>query len=293
MDANATSTPRRPRFVRHRFGKPDFVIQPRDYEIVRIVSDHRVISSEDVHLLVGSSPQGVLRRLQKLFHHSYLDRPRSQRRLGNAPMIYALGQRGADLIAAENGLKPTVDWSEKNRQLQSHYLEHALMISRFQVALRYAAVSSGRVVLERWLPDGEIRDAVWIEHQDRRERIPVAPDAFFVLRDVDGRVHGFLEADRGTMTVARFTAKLRGYFAYWRSGQATQHLGMKNFVVVTVTTSAERAQHLREAAEVVSDRGLGMFLLAPEADYLPAMDRAIFNPIWRTPMESVRHSLLE
>src|SRR5260221_11396533 len=131
---NVTISNRRPRFVRHRLAKPSFQMQDRDREIVRVVSQHRVISSADIQLLSGGSDQAILRRLQRLFHHGYLDRPRSQRQIPNTPMAYALGQRGAELIAQETGQKPVVDWSEKNRQLQSHYLEHALMITRFQVA---------------------------------------------------------------------------------------------------------------------------------------------------------------
>ncbi len=297
MDTNQSTSDRLPRYVRHRFRKPIFALQPRDLDIIRIVADHRVISSDDLQLLIGGSDQGILRRLQKLFHHGYLDRPRSQRHFGNAPMVYALGQRGADVIARETGKKPVADWAEKNRQLRTHYLEHALVLSRFQTALRHASAAQGTVALERWCPDGFVREAVVIEHRDRRERIPIAPDAFFILNILNGpnpgRVHCFLEADRGTMTVARFVTKLRGYFAYWRSGQAEQRLRMKNFLVVTVTRSAERAEHLLAGARSVSDRGLRMFLFGAETVYLPTTSRAVLNEIWRTPADDVPHSLLE
>ena len=296
METSANESGRRHRYVRHRFNKPAFMLQPRDRDIIRLVSDHRVISSDDIALLIGGSPQGILRRLQRLYHHNYLDRPRSQRQLGNVPMIYALGQEGAELIARETGKKPVADWAEKNRQIRTHYLEHALMISRFQVALRHAAASTGTVRLERWLPDGAIRDAVWVEHRDRRERIPIAPDAFFMLGvggENPGRIYAVLEADRGTMTVGRFTTKLRGCFAYWRSGQAQEHLGMRNFLVVTVTSSSERAVNLAQACTAVSDRGLRMFLFGCERDFLPAARSAVLEPIWRTPSDDIRHSLLE
>src|SRR5258708_35101334 len=102
---------RLPRFVRHRFAKPAVALQPRDREIVRLVAAHRVISSDDVQLLIDGSGQGVLRRLQKLFHGGYLDRPRSQRQLGNTPMCYALGQQGAELVARETGQKPGSGWA--------------------------------------------------------------------------------------------------------------------------------------------------------------------------------------
>jgi hypothetical protein len=212
-------------------------------------------------------------------------------------MLYALGQQGADLIARESGSRPSVDWSEKNRQMRQGYLEHALMISRFQTALRHASRMLGTVDVECWQGDGSVRTAVQVESPNGLERVPVAPDAYFVLRvsegEQAGRIHCFLEADGGTMTVARFLTKLRGYFALWRSGQAEERFGMKNFLVVTAATSQARAEHLLEACRQVSDRGLRMFLFASESEYLPASDSKMFGPIWRTPAHDLRHSLLE
>jgi hypothetical protein len=261
-------------------------MQPRDLEIVRLVSEHRVISSDDLQLLITGSDQGILRRLQRLFHGGFLDRPRSQRQRGNQPIVYALGQRGAQLVAHEPGVTNKADWSDKNRQLTAHYLEHALMISRFQTALRYACHKSQIVSLDRWLPDGFVRDSVRVENDAGvQQRIPVAPDAFFVLRvsddDHPGRIHVFLEADRSTMTVERFLTKLRGYYGYWRSGQAEKRLGMKKFLVATVARSEERATNLLRTSQQVAERGLRMFLFTCESEYLPATRRRILEPIWR------------
>jgi hypothetical protein len=295
MDTQAAISRRRARYVRHRFGKPKFVLQPRDEEIIRIVSEHRVISSDDLHLRLYGSRQPLLRRLQKLFHHGYLDRPRSQRERKNAPMVYALGQEGAKVIGQEP--RSSVDWSEKNRQLGRPYLEHGLMVSRFQTALRHASFVLGSANVEHWQGDGTIRSSVEVEDRRRTERIPVAPDAYFVLQVTEDekttRVHCFLEADRGTMTVSRFVTKLRGYFAFWRSGQAEEQFGMKNFLVVTTTTSQARADHLLEACRQVSEWGLRMFLFGTEADYLAAGRCDVLEPIWRTPADEMKHSLLE
>ena len=169
------------------------------------------------------------------------------------------------------------------------------MIARFQVALRYAAESSGTIVLERWCPDGLIRDAVWVDKGNRRERIPIAPDALLILRllNTGEAIHAFVEADRSTMTVPRFATKLKGYFHFWRSGQQPSRIGAKNCLVVTVTTSAERAHNLMHACREVNERGLRMFLFAPETSYLPAVSRSTFDPIWLTPADPDRHSLLE
>lgn len=299
MDTLTVQT-RRPRFRRHRFGKPSFVLQERDREIVRIVFEHRVISSDDIQLLVAGSDQMVLRRLQKLFHSGYLDRPRSQRQRGNGPMVYAIGQKGAALLAAQSGQRPGADWAEKNRQLGAQYLEHALMVSRFQAALRFALRANGSAALERWLGDGVIRDSVVVEHETSTERIPIAPDAFFtvkLLNEPDGRnrVHVFLEADRGTMTAKRFLTKLRGYWHWWRAGRQ-ERLGIKNFQVLTVARTTERTAGLCEVAgelDAPRHRGLRMFLFGSEETYVDRKSFWILSDAWRTPADDAMHSLLE
>lgn len=294
------TTERLPRFVRHRFRKPTFVLQERDHEIIRLVSQHRVISSDDLQLLVAGSNQTVLRRLQKLFHNGYLDRPRRQRLRGNAAMVYAIGQKGAELLARESGQRPSSDWSEKNRQLGASYLEHSLIVSRFQAALRFALQAQGSASLERWIADGVIRDSVSVEHETSTERIPIAPDAFFTLRLLNepegrNRIHVFLEADRGTMTTKRFLNKMRGYWHWWRSGRQEQ-LGIKNFLVLTVSRTTERSTNLSAVTrelDAPKHRGLRMFLFGSEQNYSLTDPGRILEPVWITPDDGDAHSLLE
>ena len=72
MDAHTgTSDGRLPRFVRHRFRKPPFVMTERDEDILWLVSKFRVVSSDDLQRLMPGSKQAILRRLQKLFHHGF------------------------------------------------------------------------------------------------------------------------------------------------------------------------------------------------------------------------------
>lgn len=301
METTENATLHLPRFVRHRHRKPAFVLQERDRELVRLVSQHRVISSDDLQLLIAGSNQTILRRLQKLFHNGYLDRPRSQRLRGNAPMVYALGQKGAELVALEAGAKAAGDWSEKNRLIGAAFLEHALMISRFQAALRFSLRETGNASLDRWYADGAIRDAVVVEHDASTERIPIAPDAFFTLRlanEPEGRnrVHVFLEADRGTMTAKRFLVKMRGYWHYWRSGRQEERFGMKNFLVLTVTSTPERAASLCAVTgelDAPKHRGLRMFLFGSEKSYSLAEPLRVLDSIWTTAQDQGCHSLLE
>jgi hypothetical protein len=300
MESNEQSD-RLPRFVRHRHRKPALVLQERDRELVRVVAQHRVISSDNLQLLIGGSNQTILRRLQKLFHNGYLDRPTVQRIRGNAPMVYALGQKGAELVALEAGAKTAGDWPEKNRLLGPTYLEHALMVSRFQTAMRVSLRERGNASLDRWRADGAIRDSVVVEHEASTERIPIAPDAFFTLRLLNepegrNRVHVFLEADRGTMTTKRFFVKMRGYWHWWRSGRQERLLGIRNFLVLTVTLTTERAASLCAVTgelDAPRHRGLRMFLFGSERSSTPGAPERILDAVWSTPEDQSRHSLLE
>ena len=293
---------RRPRFRRHRFGKPPLVLQQRDREIVQLVADYRFITSEEIQALTAGSDQTILRRLQKLYHAGYLDRPRSQQQRGNARMIYALGQEGAHLLAKLTGNEYAKgDWSEKNRQVRVQYLEHSMMVSRFRATLTLATRLNEEVALESWHPGQELQDEVRVEHPDWTERIPVCPDAFFVLRltaerEGRNRVHVFLEADRGTMTAKRVLTKMRGYWHYWRSGKQEERFGMKNFLVLTVSRTTERSANLSAVTrelDAPKHRGLRMFLFGSEQSYSLTEPRQILEPVWKTPGDGDFHSLLE
>jgi len=63
------------------------------------------LRSWQIAALVGGSKQMVLRRLQLLFHHGYLERPRSQIEYyqpgGSHAFVYGLSDRGAELLRSE------------------------------------------------------------------------------------------------------------------------------------------------------------------------------------------------
>lgn len=294
---------RLPRFQRHRFRKPTLVLQERDRDIIRLVADYRVISSEEIQALILGSDQSILRRLQKLYHGGFLDRPKHQTLQPNRKMVYALGHHGAHLLAGatgDAGLERR-DWSERNRQLKVGFLEHALMISRFRTVLSLAIRNRNDVRIESWRQGDELRDHVVVNNGDLVERIPVCPDAFFVLHltsEPDGRnrVHVFLEADRSTMSLKRFVTKMRGYWHYRLSGRQTNRFGICNFLVLTVAPSIQRASNLCHVARQVdasNHPALRMFLFGPQGNYSLAEPSRILESVWNTPADPDQYSVLE
>src|SRR5262245_16408142 len=63
--------------------------------------------------------------------------------------------------------------------------------------------------------------------QARYAHLPVAADSFFSIRDARGRTHYFLEADRGTMPLKRFTRKLIAYAAYDKAEKHQDKFGIR------------------------------------------------------------------
>src|ERR1700682_5451722 len=105
-DVTNTKRTRRPRF-RRASEPPAFRVTDDDLEIIREIEPHRFVRSPHVAALVGRSLDRTNDRLCRLFHAGYIDRPRAQLdyypTAGSAPMVYALADRGAQLLMQCDG----------------------------------------------------------------------------------------------------------------------------------------------------------------------------------------------
>jgi len=298
---------RLPRFQRIASVAP-IRLTGRDHKIIRLVHRHRFLRSHQIFDLIGGSAQQLSRRLQWLFHHGYLERPRAQlqyyERGGSRSIAYGLGNKGGLLLKRELGiaLRP-VSWGEKNRATGRMFLEHALLISDVMVAFELACRKHGGLRLRY-----EDQLALPVDRQPFQWRVKigngcklgVVPDRVFALEypDQNGqsqRVHFFLEADRGTMPVTRqtlaqtsFRRKLLAYEATWTQKIHQRNLGINRFRVLTVTTSAERVKSLVAACSQLK-RGHGLFLFADKA----ILSGDLFAPVWQTGKPGETGSLLD
>jgi hypothetical protein len=243
----------------------------RDVEIIRQVARHRFLRSTHLFALIGGSIPRIRERLGPLYHAGFLDRPRSQieyhvRGGGSAPMVYALGTRGAQLLKIQDGLENAdVDWALKNHRTGREFILHTLAIADLRVALTVACRQhGGHSVLE---PDQLLAAApdetqharspwswrVRIQHKGAVREIGLLPDYVFALMLPDGRRRPFIvEIDRGTMPVERATLELssmlRKFLAYEGGRKQELHtsrFGWRNFRVLVVTSSKERAETMR------------------------------------------------
>ena len=268
-------TKRRPRF--RRVKTHHIELTERDWTILRYLAEYRLLDSNHLVSLLGDgSPQHIRRRLQLLYHNHYLDRPRTQipdllLSPGSRPMVYSLGNRGAELLSVP-----------RKRTPKKEYFDHTLAISSVLVSFEVACREAGNV---RLIPWRELLERVPEETRAKknpatwRVRLPgkgthgITPDAIFGLQYLDkpegaNRAHFCLEVDRGTMPVKR--SSLKGT-SVWKKillyhATATQRLhttqfGWKHFRVLVVTTSEERVRTMVEACREL--RGMqGMFLFS-------------------------------
>jgi hypothetical protein len=302
--------PRLPRFERDSSVSP-IDITERDREIIRHIKRHRFLRSSHIIALSGGSAQQVLRRLQLLYHHGYVDRPRTQidyyNHGGSKVIAYGMGKKGAALLSREYGIAiAQIDWAEKNRTVRQIFLAHALGVADVMVALELACRTSGRARLlyeDELLASAETNLSFpWKVDVKGRRNLGIVPDRVFALdfADEDGegkRAFFFLEADRGTMPVIRenlsqtsFYRKLLAYEATWTQGIHRKRFGFHRFRVLTVTTSAARVQSLVDACSRLRS-GHGLFLFA---DQSALHNPDIFSaPIWRSGRGGAMASMFE
>jgi hypothetical protein len=226
-------------------------------------------TSQYLSLFADESRDGIYRRLQKLFHHGYLDRIGTN---PNAPLVYSLGQRGAEALEVP-----------ARKQVGEGYIRPQFMIGDFRVALTLATRARGIFLTWRSVP------------QD----LPIRPDGFFGLLFPDrpegrNRSFFFVEADRSTMPRERFVSKLLAYEAWHARGGHTEQLGIKNFRVLTVTRSEERASSLSGAAAATRglDSGRPWFWFTSEQRVAEATGDSVLGRIWEIPGEPGRKSML-
>lgn len=281
------------RFERAGEGRPAFVLQPRDIEIITAVYEHRLLDSPLIMAMFPTSHRGVLLRLQKLFHHGYLDRLKGP--VSNH-MVYALGDRGADLVAELSGIeRGQINWHKKNKEVKDLYLFHTLQVARFRATLMLALRDKPHTRILSWYKDGEIKDEVRWEAQGRKFRAPVIPDAFFILEDHGDKIAFFLEADRSTMTRERFFQKMRAYWRYYKEKTHETTLKIPRFRVLTVCKSESRKENLRAVTKEADDRksGSGMYWFTSEERFTIEHPESVLQTIWQTPKDDAFHQLLE
>lgn len=260
-----------------------------DLALIRHIAKHRFLRSPHLlRLMPHRSEKKLIERLGALFHNGFLDRPRAQLdyygTAGSSPMVYALGNRGAQVLAEIDGTDPaSVDWTWKNRSAGRIFLAHTLMTADVMIAIESALrtrpdvlmIEPHRILANAPEPtrisDNPFKFKVRTHQAGTIAELSVIPDRVFGLDFTAERKrkYFFLEADRATMPVMRTnllqTSIYRKFLAYGAGGGASntfgKQIGIGSFRILTVTTSAERSATMIEALkQATRESGSRQFL---------------------------------
>lgn len=199
-----------------------------DLCLLRIVSEHRIVTQTQLELVLRDVPARTLRyrtaRLQRL---GLVGRTRPYRERGSAPYHLWPTRRGDAL--ARGG--PPSRGGER-REPNATFIAHAAALTGFYVAL--ATGLSDGVRHGSFAREGEAREP--FRARDGRQRA-IAPDARIELEQQDGcRLVGLLEIDLGTMSHRRLRSKARGYADYARArAWAERHEFCPALLFATIT----------------------------------------------------------
>ena len=228
----------------------------RDKAILAAVSRYRLLSTSLILSLVPGSRQNITRRLQRLYHAGFLDRPRAQLALrysGELSEIVYCPSRKCD---AGRGRKSTTPL----------FLAHALMVSEVLIRIESDCRTQGakfiaeNEILSSASEEPSMRRLQWrivVKSTKANESIGVIPDGAFSIehsfRGIVRRRYFFLEADRGTMPIYRKSLRLssirRKAIAYGRSRKGRvlkDRFGITGFQVLFITHSKERLARMKE-----------------------------------------------
>lgn len=260
---------------------PPLDLSPIDVAILRHVKRHRFLRTDQLTRLTGEPAVVVSRRLNLLFRHGYLDRPRAQIRYHeparSRELIHGLGKRGVRHLLKLGEVDSHRIHEKRVGQL---YLDHTIEVAEFMSRLEAELPDGVSLVYEDEGPSVQrsLAACSWtvpVHFRGESLQVGVVPDRVFRLETRDESLVFCLEVDRGTMPVVRsnpaqssFYRKLLAYHETWRTGLHLRDLGWRRFRVLTVTSSRERRDHLIEVCkEVVAGGGSGLFLFVDKTSF--------------------------
>ncbi|MEX0287776.1 MAG: replication-relaxation family protein [Flavobacteriaceae bacterium] len=292
-----SSTKRKPRLRRSRFIRR-FLLTNRDIEIIHHVFRHRYLRSTHIHRLVGGSKQGILRRLQLLYHHGYLDRPLVQleyfSKRHNKPLVYGVARKGAQILIEECAIpKERINWM-LGKRTKSVFLEHTLEIADFMVNIetKWIKESGYDLIREETLQANHRTLSRWkVQLRQNTQQVThyIEPDGLFALKlpaKPNEEIGIILEVDRGTMPVTRknlhhssIQRKLLAYERLWKQGFFKKNYGWKRIRILFIIASSNPAKRKIKISKTFDQfkPAHGLFLIEDNENFTTALIHTLLN----------------
>lgn len=182
-------------------------LTPRDRWLLRMLHEHRVLTSVQIQQLAFPSARSASQRLLELYRWRLVDRFRTFVPTGTSPAHYVLDTAGAAALAAEHGLEPKHLGYRHDRAVgiaHSLRLAHTVGVNGWFTALVAHARHDTEARLAAW----------WSEARCERHFGDLSrPDGYGRWSQRGRRFEFFLEYDLGTEPTTKVAAKLHDYAA--------------------------------------------------------------------------------
>lgn len=274
---------------------PPVRVTDRDLDVLDALGEHRFLGLAQLAALHFPTPGAAEARLRRLHAHGLVARVFMPVRPydRHAHSIYGLAAKGARLLAPrhEGAIPPHLSPRDQRSAL---FLDHTLRRNDLHICLQLLDRNpTSRLALESWqhAPD-HLRASARIRLPSRRtERVPLVADAGCLVA-VAGHRHAFLvEIDMGTVRLDRMALRYRGYWQWWKDGDAGRRYGHVPLRVLTLAPTLRRCEALRKAAvhapgEAGLGSGLFWFTTLDQADLRdPAR---LLGPVWTVARTGLR-----
>jgi hypothetical protein len=268
-----------------------FYFKESDADLLKRLVEYSFLQPGDFQRLTGRNIISLRRRLRQLLTQEYIERLtlplQRDAPIGSPPdgFVYQIAPRGI-VKAKEYGFAD--DDYRYTREKSNLFLQHDLLITKVHLTLELATRSTP-LQLSAW---EQRRSALLDWAENGSGRLSVNPDALFGLKDRDkpdgeNTIYFFLEVVRSRESDYRrqqsyFMRKMAAFDAYYRQGRHTERYGIKNFRVITLTPTKQRAlnlcQKLRNAGLASMRFWFTDFTSIMADDPTKILDRVFFTP---------------
>ncbi len=267
------------------------VLTNRDKAIILSVYENRFLQRDQIQRIFfpDVSIPACNMRLKKLYEHRFLDRLIRPVVVGSNQIVYALHQRGADIVSAVLNIeRQGVNWKRDHNRVEFLFMDHTLSVSEFKINLDLALAEEYSTELLFYSRESKGLMARLPDPDRKKKHLIVNPDAFFGLKTEAGNSYFFLEIDMGTESLKRFAEKVTAYKKYWKTGKYHKDYEFNHFRVLTVAESKKRLSNLIKVTGNAG--GNNMFVFALMTDI---QNKNLLSQIWLSPASSLKIALLK
>jgi hypothetical protein len=206
----------------------------------------------------------------------------------SAKAIYHLGPKGEQIVSEDLGLE--INLIKKKRKaaskLKGLFLNHSLDLNDIRISFSLGLKNHPDMKLEKWIDDYDCTQEYLAPGMGKNITKKFRPDGYLRFYYHANPFGFFLEYDRATMTLGRFTAKGDSYIEFQKLGYYRHRFGLPEFRVLVITKTDERLYNLKRAVETV-DKSIFRFTTIDQIN-----PNTVFSPIWLRAGQNEKYPLI-